>query len=76
MWDLLQKQEYKCALSGLPIKFINSTNKTASLDRINSDKGYTIDNIQWVHKKINHMKMEMNQQEFIETCKLVSVKCN
>lgn len=46
-------------------------NGTASLDRIDSTKGYTMDNVQWVHKRINVMKLDMSQEEFIEWCELV-----
>lgn len=72
-WDLFLKQDRKCLLSGLPIKFGNtSTDNTASLDRIDSLKGYELDNIQWVHKDINFMKRIYSQEYFIKMCKLVA----
>lgn len=73
-WNLFLKQNRKCALSGLEIKFGNKhTNQetTASLDRIDSSKGYIINNIQWVHKDINFMKQDFNQNVFIKYCKLI-----
>lgn len=75
-WELYEKQNGKCALTGLDIPFgENTTDKNdASLDRIDSSLGYTKDNIQWVHKDINIMKMDMNQEEFIKMCKLVCEK--
>ena len=69
-WDLFLKQNRKCALSGMELEF-GKTNKdsfTASLDRIDSDKGYTIDNIQWIHKHINWMKNTFTQEYFIDIC--------
>jgi hypothetical protein len=45
---------------------------TASLDRIDSSKGYTLGNIQWVHKWVNLMKQDMTDQEFIEWCKTIT----
>lgn len=45
---------------------------TASLDRIDSSRGYEIDNIQWVHKDVNKMKMGLSQNEFIDICKIIS----
>ena len=45
---------------------------TASLDRIDSSKGYTIDNVQWVHKKVNMMKKDMSDSEFIAWCNEIS----
>ena len=67
-------QNGKCALSGINLTLpvtcmdLNKGNYTASLDRIDSDKSYTSDNIQWVHKDINWMKNKFDQTYFIETC--------
>lgn len=75
-WDLFVKQDGKCAISGLELRFNksgeNKNTRTASLDRINSEKGYTEDNVQWVHKKVNTMKMDMEQKEFIEFCEKIA----
>ena len=57
--NLFISQKEKCALTGLPIqlKYDKQLNKvdqmTASLDRIDSSLPYSINNVQWVHKKIN-----------------------
>lgn len=45
---------------------------TASLDRIDSSKGYVIGNVQWVHKTINTMKMDLANSEFIKLCQMVA----
>jgi len=45
--------------------------QTASLDRIDSSKGYIEGNVQWVHRKINMMKQSYTQEEFIELCQAV-----
>ena len=75
-WDLFLQQNRKCSLSGVDLYFSpNTSNRhgtNASLDRIDSKKGYTIDNVQWVTKKINMAKQNVSQNEFIEMCKLVS----
>lgn len=74
LWDLFLKQCGKCALSGDLITLSKCKSKikqTASLDRINSKKGYVIDNVQWVHKDVNRMKMDINEDEFIKLCKQV-----
>lgn len=72
-YNQLVEQKFKCALTGLDIainyKSVGET--TASLDRINSKKGYTKNNIQWVHKDINKMKMNFNESYFIKLCKLI-----
>lgn len=82
LWDLFEKQKGVCALSGLPIVLevgLGELNKhgyqrrTASLDRIDSSKGYIKGNIQWVHKEINQMKSNRTDREFIELCKTVAI---
>ena len=67
--QLIEKQQFKCALTGLPISF---TDKTASLDRIDSTKPYKKGNIQWVHKDANIMKNGYNLDYFIKMCKLIT----
>ena len=83
VWDLYLKQECKCSLTSLPISFQNQRERgskhsgiqcTASIDRIDSSKGYTKDNIQLVHKDVNIMKNAFNQDYFIELCKAVANK--
>lgn len=73
LWNLFIKQHKKCALTGLDIKLGSRVKQqNASLDRIDSKKGYTEDNVQWVHKDINRIKQHFNQEYFIEMCKLVA----
>lgn len=77
-WDLYIKQNRKCALSGIKIQFAKSAvdfaeYQTASLDRIDSSKGYSIDNIQWIHKRLNIMKLSDSQSDFINWCHKVSL---
>lgn len=82
IWNLYIKQGRVCALTRLPIDFKNEYKRgnkhsgikcTASIDRIDSNKGYTVDNIQLVHKDVNIMKNAFNQEYFIEMCKAVSL---
>jgi len=44
---------------------------TASLDRINSSKGYTLDNVQWVHKTVNIMKQGLSDEDFKYWIKMI-----
>lgn len=69
-WELFLKQGRKCALTDLTL-VIKNKDKTASLDRIDSSKGYTLDNVQWVHKDINFMKQNFNEEYFKYLCNLV-----
>jgi hypothetical protein len=70
--------ETVCALTGETI-YLGQTRKeqehgknTASLDRIDSKKGYTIKNVQWTSKEINFLKNNFDQNKFIKLCKLVA----
>jgi hypothetical protein len=76
-WRQYEKQEGICALSGEEIKFNPDKgwvkrDITASLDRIDSSKGYTVDNIQWISKDIQKMKMDYTEDELRDWCKKVS----
>lgn len=76
IWVLYERQNRKCALSGLDIDFTRMGTGTravytASIDRINSKKGYTKDNIQLVHKDVNIMKNAYDQDYFVEVCKAI-----
>lgn len=83
--QLIENQHFKCALTGLDIDFgVNNGKKvdgkllskeqrrTASLDRIDSLRGYELENVQWVHKNVNIMKNRFTQQHFINMCRLVT----
>jgi hypothetical protein len=76
-WELFLKQGRKCALSGIELD-IERTAKynTASIDRIDSSKGYEPGNVQWVHKHINFMKRTYSQEYFIEMCSKVAANQN
>ena len=76
---LLEKQNYKCALTGLDICGSRNTKKkcstykeqTASLDRIDNTKGYIDGNLQWIHKHINWIKQDFTEEQLLEYCRLL-----
>lgn len=78
IWELFLSQNRKCALSGVDLNFAQNDKDhkagltTASLDRKDSKRGYTIDNVQWVHKWVNIMKQDMSDDELIGWCHLIS----
>jgi hypothetical protein len=78
LYNLFFQQNCKCKLSGveiaLPSDYLEFSTgvHTASLDRIDSSKGYIKGNVQWVHKKVNIMKQDMSDSEFIEWCRTIS----
>jgi hypothetical protein len=94
LWDLYQKQNGKCALTGLDIyltsqkKFdtvtkvenknrnIDYSKFNASLDRIDSSIGYVEGNLQWVGRKVNIIKNDIHQDDFIKLCTLISNYAN
>ena len=74
IWDLFLKQDKICALTGLPLTFPSrdkTFDGTASLDRIDSNKGYVGGNIQWVHKDVNFMKQQLSTHQLVEYSKLI-----
>jgi hypothetical protein len=82
-WDLFLKQNGKCTLSGLDIIIKRGRGNndwykltTASLDRIDSNKGYIVGNIQWVHKLINISKWNLDERIYIDYCYLINTLKN
>lgn len=77
LWDLFLQQDRRCALSGVGlVMFIGGTNRgTASVDRIDSAKGYVQGNLQWIHKDLNMMKWTYQENHFIDLCKAVAEHC-
>jgi hypothetical protein len=81
VWNKYLQQNGKCAISGVDIilrgQEIGMSSKcihdktTASLDRIDSKKGYIIDNIQWIHKDLNQMKSDHTMEQFLYWIKTI-----
>jgi len=67
MNEELERSNFICALTGLKLN-----EETWSLDRIDSNKGYTRENIQYVHKDINRMKNSYEEDYYIRMCRLVA----
>ena len=75
--DLMETQDNKCALTGWDITFPetgHSQEAPASIDRINSNKGYVLGNVQLVTRHVNMMKQSYGNDYFIEVCKAVADK--
>lgn len=73
--EMYAEQDGLCALSGLSIGWSTAGwEHTASIDRINNEEGYYLDNIQLVHKKINMMRGSLTIAEFLEFCAAVNNK--
>ena len=75
LWGLFEKQGGKCAMTGEPIKFGRvyfPHETTASLDRVDSSKGYIEGNLQWVLKDVNKVKRDLDQDYFVRICTMVA----
>jgi hypothetical protein len=72
-WNRFIEQGRRCALSGTLISFPKSSDDeiTASLDRIDSNLPYNNKNVQWIHKDINDMKFDLDEDEFLYYCYLI-----
>jgi hypothetical protein len=60
-----------CAYTGWELTFAKEgthrkDTQTASLDRIDSSKGYVSGNVQWVHKDVNKMKSDFSHERFLQ----------
>jgi len=74
IWNLFLEQKKRCALTDIELNFQSRgcvPDGTASLDRIDSSKGYVIGNIQWIHKDVNRMKSDLSNGKFLGYCELI-----
>jgi hypothetical protein len=78
-WKIFENQKGKCALTGLEItlnrnleeSYQKINRQTASLDRIDSNKHYVADNIQWVHIDVNRMKNNLPEERLFFLCEQI-----
>ena len=73
--DLLEKQNYCCAFTGIKLDHKTGKNnlRMASVDRINSHKGYVKNNIQIVLNCMNKAKGESTDKQFRKMLKDIIV---
>ena len=77
--DLLavwQKQKGRCAYSGIELVLnekgsVQDMRFLASLDRINSDRGYEADNVQFISASLNFAKNTLTDTQFREFMDLI-----
>ena len=70
--SVYESQEGLCAYTKLPLLAIGNQLNTMSLDRVDSSKDYTEDNVQLVCVAINKMKLNYTEDQFIQLCQLVA----
>ena len=77
LWSLYREQKGRCKLTGVRLTFPKSCAEhyrgkgNASLDRINSKRGYVVGNVQWVIKPANLAKHSLTEKQFVELCRKV-----
>jgi len=75
MGILVEFQNWKCAFTGRKLSMKTHDPDRASMDRIDSNKGYTMENVHFVTARVNRMKGDMTWDEFVSTCKQVVEHC-
>lgn len=73
--QLFDSQGGLCAYSKEPLTFSpvnNRETQTASVDRIDSNKGYAEGNVQWVHRDVNYMKQSLTEERFVGLCNRIA----
>lgn len=70
--NLLEKQDYKCAISGLTLTKDRGSIHNASIDRIEAGLEYNLDNIQLICKCINNWRSNTPLEDFINLCKIIA----
>lgn len=71
---LYEKQNHKCALSGIEMTTIKGSGKfpsNASVDRIDPGKNYSLDNIRLVCNHVNMMRSNLSDEDLLYYCKAI-----
>lgn len=69
VWD---RQQGQCVYTKLPLLATANQFNTVSLDRIDSSKGYTVDNVQLICSAVNKMKQDYTEDLFVLLSLLVT----
>tara|TARA_X000000950_G_scaffold197326_2_gene237605 strand:- start:14371 stop:14862 length:492 start_codon:yes stop_codon:yes gene_type:complete len=73
---MYDQQKGLCAYSGMIMTYIKDGSgyhlTNISIDRINNDKGYTIDNVCLVCLAINMMKYTLDLNDLLDWCKIIT----
>ncbi len=72
--ELLEQQENKCFYSGIEMGIGRLAKYSASIDRIDSTKGYVKGNVAFVIAAVNTMKSDLSEKEFLSIVKAIYKK--
>ena len=73
LYELYLNQNKKCALTGIELTTITGKGRVQtnmSLDRIDSNLGYTEENVRWLCLWANTAKNDLPDEEFLKMCEL------
>lgn len=81
IFQIYDDQDGKCALTGFDMTLGSSEDRfekqyAASPDRIDNERGYTLDNVWLVAARANSIKSDMTIEELIEWCEAVTKHLN
>lgn len=68
LMELFEMQKGRCAITGEPLTFVrNGTTvlTNCSVDRIDSSRGYTLDNLQLVCQVVNHIRWNLSEDDLV-----------
>lgn len=75
LYRIYADQEGKCALTGVTLTYEKGIGEESefniSIDRIDSNGDYTVENIQLLGKIVNFLKHDIPQEKFIKLVKLI-----
>jgi hypothetical protein len=66
-WEVFLSQDQRCIFTGKELAVVD-----AALDRKDTSKGYILSNLQWIDKKLQHVKTRFTDAEFIAICQKVA----
>jgi predicted DNA-binding protein YlxM (UPF0122 family) len=69
---LYEKQKGRCYYSGIPLSVITHDPYLMSVDRVDSLKGYTEDNVVFAAWHVNFMKQDLNETQFLDLCRKIT----
>lgn len=71
LWDLLNSQGRKCAMTGLDFVVEKKHPLCPSLDKIEPSKGYIKGNVQWLSWAVNRAKNDLDSYDFVMMCRRI-----
>ena len=66
--ELWHEQDGRCAYTNIKFESVD----LASIDRIDSGRGYLTDNVQWVLPEVNIIKRDLSHDRFLELCSMIT----